>query len=307
MPVLQMNLERNPQLRVRQANVRTAIFGRMMSAAAEPPVARDIPIVVHVLDPDDPDRVTDAQVQSQIDVLNEDFNNRNGDIDQVPVPFKERVGNPELSFHLAEDGIIRKRVAVQTFAADDTMKRDSTGGSDARDPARYLNIWVCPLFDPMLGTLLGYAQFPDGGPVETDGVVIATTAFGRGGIANSPFDLGRTATHEVGHYLGLFHIWGNSLFATCTDDDEVVDTPVQFQRNIDKPTFPSISCSNGPDGDMFMNYMDYVDDDSMFMFTKSQVLRMHSALAESRPQLGVSTTGGTPTAGTSGSKGKASS
>jgi len=301
-----MNLERNPQLRMRQAELRAGIAGRMMAAAAAAPIPRDIPIVVHVLDPDDPDRVTDAQVQSQIDVLNEDFNSLNGDIDNVPDAFKERVGNPEVSFHLAEDGIIRKRVAVQTFPGDDTMKRDATGGSDARDPARYLNMWVCPLFDPIQGAILGYAQFPDGGPVETDGVVITTTAFGRGGIANSPFDLGRTATHEVGHFLGLFHIWGNSRFANCTDDDEVVDTPVQLGPNFNKPAFPTFSCSNGPDGDMFMNYMDYVDDDSMFMFSKSQVLRMHSALAESRPDLGVSAAGATAAAGT-GSKEKARS
>ena len=285
MPVLEMNLERNPQLRVQQARVREGISVRMRAEAAAPP--RDIPVVVHILDRDDPARITDAQVLSQIDVLNEDFTNKNADIGDVPVPFKDRVGNAGISFHLADGGIIRKRVTAATFPADDTMKRGATGGSDARDPSRFLNLWVCPLFDPIQGNILGYAQFPDGGDRETDGVVITTTAFGRRGTAAAPFHLGRTATHEVGHYLGLFHIWGNSRFANCSDDDEVTDTPAQLGPNFNAPTFPSISCSNHPHGDMFMNYMDYVDDAAMFMFSLNQVTRMHAALAESRPLLGA--------------------
>ena len=147
---------------------------------------------------------------------------------------------------------------------------------------RYLNIWVCQLG----GGVLGYAQFPGGDPA-TDGVVITTTAFGRGGTAQAPFDLGRTTTHEVGDYLNLFHIWGNSILPNCTDSDSVTDTPNQFGPNTGKPTFPSASCGNTPHGDMFMNYMDYVDDDTMVMFTKEQVMRMHAALEFSRSRLGM--------------------
>ena len=145
-------------------------------------------------------------------------------------------------------------------------------------------MWVCKLSD----NLLGYAQFPDGGDVDTDGVVMTTTAFGSGGTAVPPFDLGRTTTHEVGHYLGLFHIWGNSPFPNCTDSDEVDDTPNQHGPNFGEPSFPTHSCPGQPHGDMFMNFMDYVDDAAMVMFSKGQVQRMHAALEESRPLLGTS-------------------
>jgi hypothetical protein len=132
------------------------------------------------------------------------------------------------------------------------------------------------------GGLLGYAQFP-GGPAKTDGVVILYSACGtrRGAIA--PFNKGRTATHEVGHFLGLRHIWGDKN--DCTGNDFVVDTPPARQANTGKPKFPHITCNNGPSGDMFMNYMDYVDDDAMFMFTEGQVARMNATLAGPRKKL----------------------
>jgi hypothetical protein len=279
--VLQLNMDRSPALRARQTNLRQRMRARAAVGVAATP--RDIPVVVHILDAVDPDIITDAQVHSQIDVLNEDYNNRNADITNVPAAFRAAIGNAGISFHLAQGGITRTQVQTAVFSTDDLMKRASTGGVDAWDTQRYLNIWVCPLS----GGVLGYAQFPDGGDEATDGVVINTTAFGRGGTANPPFDLGRTATHEVGHYLGLFHIWGNSPFDNCADDDEVLDTPMQRGPNVDKPTFPKHSCSGQPNGDMYMNYMDYVDDDSMMMFSAGQVERMLAALEVSRPNLGV--------------------
>jgi hypothetical protein len=127
--------------------------------------------------------------------------------------------------------------------------------------------------------LLGYAQFP-GGPPATDGVVILNTAFGTKGTAAPPFNKGRTATHEIGHWLNLHHIWGDTQ--DCSGTDYVADTPNAQLPNYSKPTFPHISCNNGPDGDMFMNYMDYVDDDSMFMFTTGQVARMVATLTGPR-------------------------
>ena len=280
--VLQLNLERFPNLRARQSHVRSQMRIRAESLT-EAAVRRDIPVVVHILDPVDPARVTDAQVQAQIDVLNTDYNNRNADLANVPDAFKPLIGNPGISFHLAEDGITRKKITRPDYGTDDLMKSEAGGGTSPRDPAKFLNIWVCPLS----GSVLGYAQFPETGLPETDGVVINTMAFGRGGTAQAPFNLGRTATHEVGHYLGLFHIWGNSPFDNCADDDDVVDTPMQRGPNVDKPTFPKHSCDGQPNGDMFMNYMDYVDDDTMVMFSRGQVERMHAALAVSRPTLGV--------------------
>ena len=125
---------------------------------------------------------------------------------------------------------------------------------DAWPSAQYLNLWVCPL----AGGLLGYAQFP-GGPAATDGVVILHSAFGINGTAAAPFNLGRTATHEIGHWLNLNHIWGDDGTG-CSGTDNVADTPNQGGPNYGAPTFPHLSCSNGPNGDLFVNYMDYVDD-----------------------------------------------
>ncbi len=222
-------------------------------------------------------------------VLNEDYAAANGDLKNVPPVFTDRVGNPGLRFALATEdptgaptsGITRRKITTAAFGVDDRMKAESTGGTDPWDATRYLNIWVCRLS----GGVLGYAQFP-GGPPETDGVVILTSAFGRGGSAAAPFDLGRTTTHEVGHYLNLSHIWGEARVPTCTDTDSVDDTPNQWGPNFGKPAFPSASCENMPDGDLFMNYMDYVDDDTMVMFSDGQVARMHAALEFARPGLG---------------------
>lgn len=263
---------------------------RLRSASLTTIFPRRIPIVFHVLYRDPAENISDEQVSSQIEVLNKDFSAQNEDLHKVPDPFKEFMGKPGLEFFLADvdpggaqtNGITRRQTNVSSFGVDDSMKSDASGGKSPWDTTRYLNIWVCQLG----GGVLGYAQFPGGDPA-TDGVVITTTAFGRGGTAQAPFDLGRTTTHEVGHYLNLFHIWGNSILPNCTDSDSVTDTPNQFGPNTGKPTFPSASCGNTPHGDMFMNYMDYVDDDTMVMFTKEQVMRMHAALEFSRSRLGM--------------------
>jgi hypothetical protein len=146
---------------------------------------------------------------------------------------------------------------------------------------RYLNIWVCTLANG----ILGYAQFP-GGPKKTDGVVILNTAFGTVGTAGAPFNRGRTTTHEVGHWLNLRHIWADT--EDCSGTDFVADTPNAAGPNYGKPKFPHVTCNNGPNGDMFMNYMDYVDDDAMFMFTTQQVVRMQTAMSGPRKKLGKS-------------------
>ncbi len=278
-----------PELRTNQARLErmTRSTMRRGAAAAFP---TSIPVVVHVLFHDDDQNITDEQVASQIDVLNEDYAATNGDIGQVPGAFADLVGNPGLSFHLARqdpdgrptEGITRTQVTSADFGVDDTMKKAATGGHDAWDTTRYLNLWVCGLRDGVLG----YAQFPGGDPA-TDGVVIATMAFGRQGSAQAPFNLGRTATHEIGHYLNLSHIWGEARVPTCDDTDYVDDTPNQLGPNSGTPSFPKVSCpAAAPNGDMFMNYMDYVDDAAMFMFSTLQVERMHAALQLSRSALG---------------------
>jgi hypothetical protein len=224
-----------------------------------------------------------TQVQSQITALNADFRAKNPDVAQVPDAWKGLVADSRIRFKLATtdpdgaktDGIVRVQTDRTSFGPGDDVKKAGTGGSTAWPTDAYLNIWVCTLG----GGLLGYAQFP-GGPKATDGVVVLNTAFGTEGTATAPFDKGRTLTHEVGHWLNLRHIWGDTL--DCSGGDRVADTPNCEGPNYGKPTYPVVSCSNGPNGDMFMNYMDYVDDAAMFMFTAGQVARMNACLAGPR-------------------------
>ena len=235
-----------------------------------------IPVIVHVVFNTDRQNISDAQVQSQINVLNLDFRAQNPDLANVPDVWRPLATDAQLQFRLAD---VRRVQTDRPSYVDDKVKFTETGGSPVVDPARNLNIWVCNLDE-----VLGYAYLP-GVDSSIDGVVINFECFGTEGTAASPFNLGRTATHEVGHYLNLLHIWGSET-PSCSDSDEVDDTPNQSQPNFSKPNFPHISCNNGPNGDMFMNYMDYVDDDSMFMFTAQQVVRMRTALGEGRPNLG---------------------
>ncbi len=237
-----------------------------------------IPVVVHVVYNTAAQNVSDAQIQSQIDVMNADFRKLNTDWTSTPAVFQSLVADCEIQFCLAQrdpngnasTGIIRKQTSSTSFSTNDNVKRSANGGDDAWPSSSYLNLWVCPL----AGTLLGYAQFP-GGPAATDGVVITYTGFGTTGTAAAPFDKGRTATHEVGHWLNLYHIWGDDGTA-CTGSDNVSDTPNQADENYGCPAFPAVSCSNGPNGDMFMNYMDYTNDACMFMFTTGQKARMQA-------------------------------
>ena len=159
---------------------------------------------------------------------------------------------------------------------------DTRGGADPWPPDRYLNIWVCGrLLDEHGVTQLGYATFP-GVLDNRDGVVVVHWAFGdTTGTVEQPFHRGRTAVHEVGHWLNLHHIWGDA--EGCGNDDFVGDTPQQEGPNFEIPAFPHVTCGNGPHGDMFMNYMDATDDDCMRMFTPYQALRMQAALSFDRP------------------------
>jgi hypothetical protein len=258
-----------------------------------------IPVVVHILFHDDVENISEDQIESQLAVLNTDFRKLNPDIAKVPGPFKSLVADARVEFGLAvrdpngrsTNGITRTRTPVKVFRNDSKdpnrqileldakIKMPHAGGAAAWPRDRYLNLWVCNMGkDP-----LGYAQFP-GGPSETDGVVIDYTCFGTMGTAEAPFDRGRTATHEIGHWLNLLHIWGDDN-GGCFGSDAVEDTPNQAGPNHGAPLFPRMSCGNAPHGDMFMNYMDYTDDIAMFMFTAEQVERMSATL--NGPRLSV--------------------
>jgi hypothetical protein len=250
-----------------------------------------IPVVVHVVWNTAAQNISQAQIDSQIDVLNHDFRATNSDIGFVPAPYTGLIADARIEFFLASEdpngnpttGVTRTQTSTASFGTDDKVKSSATGGIDPWPTDRYLNVWVCQLG----GGLLGYAQFP-GGPANTDGVVILHSGFGTNGTAAAPFDLGRTTTHEIGHYLNLFHIWGDDG-SGCSGSDECADTPNQAGPNFGVPTFPHVTCSNGPNGDLFVNYMDYTDDRGMVMFSDDQVARMEACLDTVRPGL-ISTT-----------------
>ena len=235
-----------------------------------------IKTVVHVVHATDEQDVSMAQIRSQITALNKDFRATNTDRAQTPAPWKGLVTDTRIKFKLVK--VTRTRTTRPGFTVDDGVKKAATGGIAPITPTTHLNVWVAPL----TGGLLGYAQFP-GGPVATDGVVINYQAFGTNGTATAPFNKGRTATHEVGHYLNLRHIWGDT--PDCTGSDMVADTPNAAGPNFGVPNWPKVSCNNGPHGDMFVNYMDYSDDVAMFMFTAQQVVRMRTALETQRAGL----------------------
>lgn len=253
-----------------------------------PSGAVTIPVVVHVVYHTDEENISDEQIKSQIDVLNKDFRARNEDIAKVPAPFRDAIGDAHIEFALATtdpqgkstNGITRTKTIRESFSTNGSIFARNKGGADAWPAEKYLNIWVCNIG----GGLLGYAMFP-GGPKDMDGVVENYIAFGTTGTAKAPFNLGRQATHDIGHYLNLRHIWGDQ--EDCKGTDFVEDTPPQKRPNFGKPAFPHITCGNGPNGDMFMNFMDYTDDDTKYMFTKGQVLRMHQTLQGVRNGLGI--------------------
>ena len=278
-------LEEQPSFRSNQQRAESFTARAVTSGEADR-VARTlitIPTVVHVVYKKPQENISKAQIQSQMTALNQDFRATNADTSKVPAAWKGLVADSKIKFQLATkgpdgertDGIVRMQTDRTSFGTGEGVKRANKGGSTAWPTDAYLNIWVCTLG----GGLLGFAQFP-GGPKATDGVVVLNTAFGTVGSATAPFNKGRTLTHEIGHWLNLRHIWGDTL--DCSGGDKVPDTPNCEGPNMGKPIFPVISCSNGPNGDMFMNYMDYVDDAAMFMFTAGQVSRMSACLAGPR-------------------------
>ncbi len=248
-----------------------------------------IPVVFHVIWSLNIHNISNAQINSQIDILNQDYRRLNSDTSLTPNDFKAVAADVGIEFCLAHqdpdgnwtDGITRTHSSKSVFEMNtDEAKFTSTGGYDAWDATKYLNIWIVPsISDNGMGGILGYTQWP-GGSWTTDGVVIAYKYIGNIGTAVAPFNLGRTATHEIGHWLGLSHIWGDDNGA-CWGSDNIDDTPNQAGSNYGCPTHPSISCSNN--GDMFMNYMDYTDDTCMNIFTIDQKIRMLTVLDSIRP------------------------
>ena len=277
MKVLNRQLKENPSLENRMYNIekhtRKLIAAKSSNASSKKPGGGGttgptpyqgsitIPVIVNILE-DANHPVTQAHINSQIAILNEDYNDMNPATGGVPSEFNNAVANVDITFVLA--GVNRKTSTRTSWGTNDEMKHSNLGGMDAVDPAHNLNFWVCEIG----GGILGYAQFP-GGELDTDGVVTGSDFFGEN-AAGGQYGHGRTATHEVGHWLNLRHIWGDG---GCRQDDFVADTPSSDRANYGCPSYPTVHCRTN---DMTMNYMDYVDDNCMYMFTNGQNDRMRA-------------------------------
>jgi hypothetical protein len=294
MKVLEERMKNDPsiQLRMDQSEVINQKWISANGKTRKSQMVVSIPVVVHVIYNNSTQNISTSQILSQIDILNEDFRLLNSDTLDDTHPFWEFTADTEIEFCLATldpdgnstSGITRTFTDSLDFVGIGNEKYTATGGEDNWDPTSYLNIWVCDLSGS--GGTLGYATFPSdlAANPDEDGVVISYSAFGDIGTVSSPNDLGRTATHEVGHWLNLRHIWGDNFCG----DDFVADTEVAEANNFGCPNFPfnaDNGCGSGVDGEMFMNYMDYVDDYCMVMFTYDQGTRMQSALNNERADL----------------------
>lgn len=298
MNVLEKRIQHNPALKqlMEQSEIQTQerIMSNRIHNGSRQIIT--IPVVVHVIWNDPIENVSDAQIYSQIEVLNEDFRLLNADSLEETHPFWFYSTDAQIEFCLATrdpngnptSGITRTQTTEVAWLDEDfdLIKSTADGGRDNWDPNQYLNIYVVNLD----GSTLGFASFPDelSFNPDNDGVVIRYEAFGYLGTAGSGDfsvnDGGRTATHEVGHWLNLRHIWGDDFCG----DDFVDDTEPAEDANYGCPDFPHRdfnTCGSGEDGEMYMNYMDYVDDNCMNMFTSGQVERMYAALEGPRAEL----------------------
>ncbi|MEM6344291.1 MAG: PKD domain-containing protein, partial [Bacteroidota bacterium] len=251
------------------------------------PTIYNIPVVVHVIYSSPTENISDEQIFSQLEVLNKDYRLQN-DASEIPEEFEDVAADTEISFCLANldpNGLPTagiNRVSVSGAPFTENYVNEVIKPNTIWDPNRYMNIWVCNL----AGGILGFAQFPNSsgltgipngiGTANTDGVVVNYLAFGTTGTAASPFDGGRTLTHEVGHWLGLRHIWGDG---PCSFDDFCLDTPPTAQAFFGCTPEGALACDGS--SAMLQNFMDYSDDACMSLFTRDQKLRMRAVLENS--------------------------
>lgn len=282
-------IAQNPDIRKRQAMTEARINrqiekDRLTAGARNAPPVYTIPVVVHIIYRTGAQNISDLRVAEQLQVLNEDYRRTNSDASNIPTDFAGIVADTEIEFCLATKdpnnnsttGITRTQTSVTNIGSGNSYYSTASGGIDIWDPNKYLNIWVCELGSG----LLGFTYTPGGAPNGADGVVIGYQYFGKTG-ASAPYNGGRTTTHEVGHWLNLQHVWGPGN-GGCNQDDGVSDTPLQDASNGGCPSHPSTSCGTP---DMFMNYMDYVNDNCMNSFTTGQKTRMRAAITAARPGL----------------------
>lgn len=272
--VHQQQLKDNPGLAKKMADIEA--FTKKVSS--DPSAYRlvngvyEIPVVVNVLYRTTAENISTTLIQSQINVLNADFAATNSDLNllQSTVFNGVQSGNTNIRFVLTN--VISKQTTKTSWGTRDAMKKSKQGGIDPTSPTTNMNMWVCTIG----GGILGYAQFP-GGSSATDGIVIDSKYVGvtSNSGPSAPYNLGRTATHEVGHWLNLRHIWGD---ATC-GTDLVNDTPTHNAANYGCLAAGHKSTCPGTPIEMTMNYMDYTYDACMYMFSTGQKTRMLALFA----------------------------
>lgn len=287
--------QRFPGAKLRMAEAENAADEWVKSHSENTRSVIIIPVVVHVVYHTAAQNISDERVQSQIDVLNEDFTRQNADTVNSPDAFQSVAGNCMIEFCLAAfdpngdstSGITRTFTDQISFDTGSDIHFTSQGGEDAWPSEDYLNIWVANLG----GNILGYGTLPGQSNSEEDGVVVLHKAFGRYSSSTYPYNLGRTCTHEVGHWLDMKHVWGDDN-GSCSGSDGMPDTPNQADWTFDCPPFPLVdACSPDSPGVMFMNYMDYTDDGCMNMFTQDQAEHMRGVLETSRNSIQTSPAG----------------
>lgn len=248
-----------------------------------------IPIVFHVIHDGDPigsnENIDDVYIEAQLDQLNDDFRRMNSDADGT----WSQAADTWIEFCLAQTdpdgnsttGIIRHNISGGPWSS--STFNSSVKPSTIWDRDNYCNFWIADLS----GGLLGYAQFP-GGNANTDGVVCLYSSVGSIDTPNPDggvYDLGRTGTHEIGHWLDLFHIWGDDG-TSCSGSDSCADTPNQAGSTSGCPSgVQTDACATTSPGYMYQNYMDYSYDECMNIFTVNQRDRMQACLNGERSSL----------------------
>lgn len=304
MEKLQMKFARDPRLKTKfeqeritfARGVKTASFRQSGSDNSGERTAYTIPVVFHIVSTN-PENISDASVLAQLDILNKDFAGENNDTTRIPSYFRPFLGKSAIKFCLAQQtptgegtsGIERIQTTKTSFTTDnDGVKHSSTGGANSWDTKRYYNVWLCILS----GSVLGYATFPtDTGRPDEQGVVVDFRSLPGGSLTN--YNSGKTLTHETGHFFNLYHIWGDDQ-GDCTGSDDIDDTPNQGDATKGCTTgMKTDNCTPAGNGIMYQNYMDYSFDSCLVMFTKSQVVRMESALIAYRSSL-ITSNGCTP-------------
>ena len=296
---LQHQLATDPGMATRMEAIENQTQHFIQSGGNHERVVITIPVVFHIIHNGDAlgsgENISDTYVMAQLDQLNKDYRKLNSDASLIPAAFLGVAADAEIQFCLAQrtpagaatTGINRLNMGSASWAQ--TQIESTLKPQTIWDRNKYLNVWSV-VFGGSSAGLLGYAQFP-GGAANTDGVICLYSSFGSTSTPNpggGAYGKGRTLTHEVGHWLNLRHIWGD---ANC-GNDLVSDTPTQQTSNYGCPTYPKVTCSNGPNGDMFMNYMDYTDDACMYMFSTGQKTRMQALFASGGSRVSLATSDG---------------